>query len=153
MKQLRKHPRRLPYTPRSKVRSALRQLWLRSRERAAALRRDGYTCQRCGAKQSKARGKEIAVNVHHLDGIDWEALIDLVYERLLVPPDRLKTECVSCHEEEETSSTLRHGFAGGPGLDDPVQNHPTAGAGQGSPVLGPFEARRTPKDDEFGISS
>jgi hypothetical protein len=30
--------KKLPYTPRSKVRAALRQLWLRSRERAAALK-------------------------------------------------------------------------------------------------------------------
>ena len=39
--------KKLPTTPRSKVRAAIRQLWLRSRERAAALKRDNYTCQVC----------------------------------------------------------------------------------------------------------
>lgn len=90
--------KRLPNTPRSKVRAALRQLWLRSRERAACLKRDGYICQVCNKKQSKSKGKEIAVVVHHLDGIDWDELIDLVYERLLVNPDRLETLCDKCHD-------------------------------------------------------
>ena len=68
--------KRLPNTPRSKVRAALRQLWLRSRERAAALKREKYTCQRCGVKQSKAKGKEQKVEVHHKEGIgNWEIVI------------------------------------------------------------------------------
>ncbi len=72
--------KRLPNTPRSTVRAALRQLWLRSRERAAALKRDQYTCQVCGRKQSKAKGKEFDVQVHHKDGIgNWEQVIDSVY--------------------------------------------------------------------------
>jgi len=92
--------RRLSGTPRSRVRSALRQLWLRSRERAAALKRDGYCCQRCGVRQSKAAGREVAVTVHHLAGVNWDGLIDLVFERLLVHPDRLQTLCQDCHEKE-----------------------------------------------------
>jgi len=87
------------YTPRSKVRASLRQLWLRSRERAFALKRGGYVCQVCGIKQSKAKGKEVSVVVHHREGIDWENLIDLVYERLLVNPDKLETLCTNCHKE------------------------------------------------------
>ena len=90
--------KRLPNTPRSRVRASLRQLWLRSRERAACLKRDGYVCQTCGKKQSKAKGKEVAVCVHHIDGIDWDGLIDLVFERLLVNPDRLETLCEKCHD-------------------------------------------------------
>ena len=86
-------------TPRGTVRSALRQLWLRSRERQAALKRDGYTCQNCGVKQSRAKGREVYVEVHHLGGMDWEALIDLVFASgLLCSPDKLETLCKECHK-------------------------------------------------------
>lgn len=84
-------------TPRSQVRSALRKLWLRSRERAAALKRDGYTCQECDRKQSKAKGREFAVEVDHLDGISWESMLDYIYRHLLVSPDRLETVCKEDH--------------------------------------------------------
>ncbi len=92
--------KKLPYTPRSKVRAALRQLWLRSRERAAALKREKYCCQLCGIKQSKAKGREVKVQVHHLDGIDWEWILDKVYEKLLCNPDRLEVLCKKCHDKE-----------------------------------------------------
>lgn len=91
--------RRLPGTPRSKVRSALRQLWARSRERNATLKRDGYTCQCCGKKQSRAKGREVFVEVNHMNGIEWEELINLVYDRLLVSPEHLVTMCVQCHDK------------------------------------------------------
>ena len=86
-------------TPRSKVKNALRNLWLRSRERAAALKRDQYTCQSCLGKQSKAKGREFAVEVHHAARVvDWERLVDMIYERLLVSPDDLLTLCPGCHD-------------------------------------------------------
>jgi 5-methylcytosine-specific restriction endonuclease McrA len=88
---------RKPTTPRSQVRSALRKLWLRSRERQAALKRDGYTCQECGVKQSKAKGREVAVEVDHLDGITWENILDYIYRHLLVAPERLETVCKADH--------------------------------------------------------
>ena len=89
---------RLPNTtPRSQVRSALRQLWLRSRERRAALKRDHYTCVDCGIKQSKAKGREVKVEVDHLDGINWEFILDYIYRHLLVPPERLETVCKKDH--------------------------------------------------------
>jgi len=91
-------------TPKSQIRSALRKLFLRSRERAAAIKRDGYTCQRCGKKQSRAKGKEIFVEVHHISGItNWDALFDSVYEHLLCSPDKLETLCVECHKEMEVT--------------------------------------------------
>jgi 5-methylcytosine-specific restriction endonuclease McrA len=90
--------RRLPTTPRSRVTNMLRQLWLRSRERAAAIKRDRYTCQTCGVKQSKAVGREVAVQVHHIEGIDWDGVVDIIVERVLQDPARLRTECVACHE-------------------------------------------------------
>ncbi len=92
--------KRKPNTPRSQVRSALRRLWLRSRERQAALKRDKYTCQECGKKQSMAKGKEIYVEVHHLNGIKWEQIIDYIYRHLLVDPKELETECVGCHKSK-----------------------------------------------------
>lgn len=85
-------------TPRSRVRAALRQLWLRSRERAAALKREGYCCEACGAKQSRAMGHEVFVEVHHREGIvDWDRLIDLVYQKLLCDPGKLMVLCSDCH--------------------------------------------------------
>jgi 5-methylcytosine-specific restriction endonuclease McrA len=89
-----------PNTPRSRVRSALRRLWLTSRERAAALKRDKYTCQRCGVKQSKRVGQEQLVEVHHIQGILWENLIDDIYTKLLVGPEGLETLCPECHSKE-----------------------------------------------------
>jgi 5-methylcytosine-specific restriction endonuclease McrA len=86
-------------TPRSKVRQALRLLSLRSRERAACLKRDNYSCQVCGIKQSKAKGKEVSVEVHHVNGARIESIVDLVYEHLLCNPDNLLTVCKCCHEK------------------------------------------------------
>jgi len=104
-------PEKKPWTPRSRVKNALRQLWLRSRERQAALRRDHYACRKCGLKQSRAKGKEAYVTSHHIYGIDWEALIDLVYERLLVPAEKQVTLCVDCHDalEEEKRNAKKDG--------------------------------------------
>ena len=91
--------KKLPYTPNSQIRSALRRLFLRSRERSSALKRDKYTCT-CGKKQSRAKGKEVYVEVHHIHGIDWDGLIDLIRQRLLQTPDKLKTLCEECHKKE-----------------------------------------------------
>ena len=87
-------------TPRSRVKNALRQVWLRSRERLRALQREGYCCERCGDKASKAKGREVKVQVHHKDGIDWDGVVDLVFERVLVDPDRLEVLCLKCHKKE-----------------------------------------------------
>ena len=93
--------KKLPYTPRGQVKNALRKLWLRSRERNAALKRDNRTCQCCSRKQSTAKGKEFKVQVHHKEGIaDWETLIDQVYKYLLCDPANLETLCKECHDKE-----------------------------------------------------
>ena len=87
--------RKKPNTPRSKVRAALRQLWLRSRERATTLKSTGYCCSECGVKQSKAKGKEVKLEVHHEPPINWDGILDLVFERLLNAPQRAL--CKECH--------------------------------------------------------
>jgi len=92
--------KKLPGTPRSRVRAALRQVWLRSRERAAALKRETNHCERCGVKGSAAKGREVKLQVHHRDGIDWDGVIDLVFERVLVDPSGLEVLCEDCHEKE-----------------------------------------------------
>ena len=93
--------KRLPNTPRSTVRASLRKLWLRSRERAAALKREKYTCQRCGVKQSKAKGKEQKVEVHHKEGIgNWEIVIDAIIKEILCDPSNLEVVCQNCHDKE-----------------------------------------------------
>jgi len=97
--------KKLPYTPNSQIKAALRKLWLRSRERAAALKRDGYTCQKCHRKQSKANGKEFAVEVHHKEGVlNWGELYAAIHEYLLCNEKHLETLCKECHGEESNVS-------------------------------------------------
>lgn len=85
-------------TPNSIIVHALRLLWLHSRERRAALKRDRYTCQDCGRKQSVAKGKEFKVEVDHLTGsIDWAVLADYIRRHLLVSADKLETVCKEDH--------------------------------------------------------
>lgn len=88
-------------TPRSTIRAALRRLWLRSRERAEALRRTGYCCQNCGIKQSRAKGKEISLEVHHVNHVsaNIEQAIDAVYACLIHPADQLMPLCKDCHNK------------------------------------------------------
>ncbi|MFN3076319.1 MAG: HNH endonuclease [Alphaproteobacteria bacterium] len=93
--------KRLLYTPNSKIKAALRMLFLRSRERGMAIKRDGYVCQRCGVKQSKAKGKEVAVEVHHKEGIaNWQEVYDVIRKNLLCDPADMETLCKSCHGNE-----------------------------------------------------
>ena len=88
-------------TTKNQIRSALRRLFLRSRERAKRIKDDKYTCQRCGKKQSKAKGKELKVEVHHREGIcNWDKIFEVIYEQLLCNPEFLETLCVECHGSE-----------------------------------------------------
>jgi len=85
-------------TQKYRIKSALRLLWLRSSERNEALRRDNYTCQKCGVKKSQAKGKEQKVEVHHKHGINvWEKIIKLIQDELLCDPENLETLCPRCH--------------------------------------------------------
>lgn len=88
-------------TNKSQIRSALRQLFLRSKERSEALKRDQYTCQCCGVKQSKKKGHEVKVEVHHKNGIViWDQVIELISNQILCDPIELETLCKECHKKE-----------------------------------------------------
>ncbi len=87
-------------TSRAKIKGHLRQMWVRSYERAAAMKRDGYTCQAsgCGKKQSRKKGAKVKINVHHKEGIDiWDEVIDLIKEHILCNPEKLQVLCEGCH--------------------------------------------------------
>ena len=88
------------YSTNTAIKAALHRLWLRSRERALRLKLDGYCCQRCGVKQSKAKGREVSVQVHHIDGVRWVEMIEYIRKELLVKPDLLFSLCKQCHEDE-----------------------------------------------------
>ena len=92
--------KRLPHTPNSRITAAIRQLWLRSREHLVPLQRSGYRCECCGVKQSKAKGREVKLEVHHIDGIDWPGVREIIRERVLVDPSRLIALCKTCHEKQ-----------------------------------------------------
>lgn len=84
-----------------KITQGLRMLWLRSKERSSRLKAVKYCCEECGIKQSKSKGKEIKLEVHHRCGrIDWNKICDVVREMLLPHPDELKVLCEKCHEKE-----------------------------------------------------
>lgn len=105
--------RRLPHTPRSVIKSALHRLWMRSRERSAALRATGYHCAACRAKQSAAKGREVRLDVHHLDGVEWDQIVELIRRHLLVDPERLLPLCHECHsaahdQAEDYQAMPRH---------------------------------------------
>lgn len=92
--------RKLEHTPRSQIKAALHRLWLRSRERASALKREKYCCQKCGKKQSKKKGKEQKVEVHHANAIAWIDIVEYIRRHLLCHPTYLKVLCPECHKEE-----------------------------------------------------
>lgn len=88
-------------TQRNRIKSSLRTLWLRSVERATAMKRAKYCCENCGVKQSKAKGKEQKVEVHHKEGVgNWDKIIDVIRQELLCSPENLKALCPTCHKRE-----------------------------------------------------
>lgn len=94
-------------TPRSKVTAALRKLFLRSRERCFTLKTKGYRCECCGAKQSKAKGREVKVEVHHRSGIkNWREIIDAVFQTVLNLHD-LQVLCEKCHKQQHDGENTK----------------------------------------------
>lgn len=88
-------------TPKSRIVSVLRwYLWLQSKERQETIQRDKNTCQKCGVKGSKAKGKEQKIDVHHKKGeIDWDKIVDNLRKDLLCPAEDLECLCPDCHDK------------------------------------------------------
>lgn len=92
--------KKLPITPKSRIRACLRRLFLYSRERANVLRRarafpSKYLCSKCNRLHDIER-----VRVHHVAGIsNWETIFQTVREMLLNEKDMVVL-CRECHEKE-----------------------------------------------------
>ncbi len=97
-----KKSRKKPITPVSHIKNVLRQLWLRSRERAKALKDSNYCCVECGVKQSMAKDKIVKLQVHHKNGIDWDGIAEMIRTRVL--SGELQPLCIQCHEEKHNGN-------------------------------------------------
>lgn len=71
------------------------------------MKRDGYTCQECGAKQSKAKGREVAVECHHLNESRIDHITDLIQWYLLCDPADMLVLCKSCHKSETEKQRVK----------------------------------------------
>jgi hypothetical protein len=84
--------KRTDFTPNSRITSMLRRLWMWSRERSTALKRDGRKCTKCGCKDN--------LEVHHITGsINWNKIRDIIRQEILVEPKYLQTLCKKHHDE------------------------------------------------------
>lgn len=96
-------------TPKSQIKNALRQLWLRSRERNAALKLANRTCSHCGIRGTAAKGKEVKLEVHHTHGIDWDGIVDIIITRVLQTPQDYTVLCEDCHRKLHSSESSSAG--------------------------------------------
>lgn len=86
-------------TKRATIYSGLRNIFLRSKERAQCLKDNNYTCQKCMKKQSMKKGQEFKVQVHHKDGIaNWDKIIEEIRKELL--NGEMIVLCKECHKQE-----------------------------------------------------
>ena len=90
------------HTPKGRIISSLRKLWLYSRERAAALKRAENRCECCGALSKTRKGGTVTLEVHHNNpiGKEWQLIAEKIYRHILVNPKHLTVFCKDCHEEE-----------------------------------------------------
>lgn len=92
--------RKKPITPNSVIRSALRKLWLQSRERYAVLKIG--KCRKCGRGKVELERSGIALEVHHIENIDWVPVFEAIRKQILVDPKKLSCLCLECHGKETT---------------------------------------------------
>jgi 5-methylcytosine-specific restriction endonuclease McrA len=90
--------KKLPYTPASRIMSWIRRGWTQSRERAKVMKEARYTCCKCNAKQSRAKGKEVYVEVHHVNKINREKIVKVIREEMLDVEQIVL--CHACHKAE-----------------------------------------------------
>jgi predicted HNH restriction endonuclease len=98
--------KKLPHTPQSQIKGALRSLFLRSREHSAVLKRSGNSCECCGKKKSVAKGREVKLEVHHLETLAWPQLIEHIRRHLLCDPSKMMALCQSCHKQVHATGEL-----------------------------------------------
>ena len=100
--------KKLEYTPNTIIKHALRQIWLRSRERGKAIKNHGGCCASCGAKQSVAKGREVKLEVHHKNHVtNWQRIYDVIREELLCDPEHLVPMCKACHLELHENESVQ----------------------------------------------
>ena len=91
-------PKKLTHSSDAFLSSAIRRyIWLKSRERSLALQRTGYCCEVCGVKQSRAKGREVKVEVHHERLIGWARIFKVLREELF--SCKLEVLCEKHHDE------------------------------------------------------
>jgi len=104
-------------TTTSQIKSALRLLTLRCRERSAALKAANRTCHDCNAKASTAKGREVKVAAHHLKQPNWDRVLTAIREELLPPPSSWRCLCESCHDRAHANDKHRFVTSKPQGLD------------------------------------
>ena len=97
--------KKLPYTPKSRIQNWIRRGWTQSRERAKVLKEAKYTCCQCHRKQSRAKGKELKVEVHHKAMINWKKIVEFIRKEVLDKPQEVL--CVDCHKAETEKQNER----------------------------------------------
>jgi hypothetical protein len=97
--------KRLPYTPKSRIQNWIRRGWTQSRENAKVRKDANYSCSQCGKKQSRAKGKVVKIEVHHIDEINWENVIRVVREEVLDKPQIVL--CYDCHKAETAKQVAK----------------------------------------------
>lgn len=91
--------KKLDYTPSSKIVHAVRAMSMRSREFAEARKNTANSCCICGRKQSKAKGREVAIHIHHgTHRPIWERVVRAIRQEVLQTPGMLWPICKECHE-------------------------------------------------------
>jgi hypothetical protein len=100
-----KRIKRQPWeSSKAQIKNSLHRMWLRSPERAFRMKEEHYTCEECKIKQSVAKGKEVKINVHHNNGVEWDKIVAYIRKELLVHPDKLTVLCKACHQKLHTGT-------------------------------------------------
>ena len=80
------------------IRNLRKYVWLRSKERSEKLKEYNYCCAKCKIKQTRRKGKEVVIDVHHIKLINWDRILKVLYEELL--HTNTIPLCPSCHKRE-----------------------------------------------------
>jgi hypothetical protein len=94
LKKKRKRKRLKPVTPRSEIKGRIDRIWFWSRERrekVRLLKLSGDWCDEC---------EKVWEEIHHKEEAKINEIIDMIYETLLVPPEKLVGLCKECHNKK-----------------------------------------------------